>query len=180
MGAVTDGNSRQAARDPSRRPYYYGSNKISRTVHAYTEEEWGLGASSGGGDHKTIRSFWFSLVLTVVVALPATLMAAFLAVAALFRSPLMALIPLFFGLLFGLAVLQGYFNLAEEWRGRKARQRTGLPKPWFTVPDDHAYEWFLKYPSPDVPLTLEYFPESRLLRAQAEATDPPGNNNKQG
>jgi len=53
---VTDDSSGRAAR-PLPRPYYYGSNKISRTVHAYTQEEWGLGASSGGGDAYTIRSF---------------------------------------------------------------------------------------------------------------------------
>lgn len=164
VGAVTDGSSGQAARDLSRRPYDYGSNTVGRTVHAYTKEEWDLVVSSGGGDHNTIRSFWFSLELTVVVALPATLFCALLAVAALFRCPLMALILLLFGLLFGLAVLQGHFNIAEEWRGRKARKRKGPPKPWFTVPDDHAYEWFLAHPSPDVPLTLEYSPECRLLR----------------
>ena len=108
------------------------------------------------------------------VALPVTLGCAFFVVAFLFESPLMALIPLFFGLLFGLAVLQGYVNLAQEWQGRKARKRKGLPKPWFTVPDDHAYEWFLAHPSPDVPLTLEYFPDFRVLRAQAGSSEQPG------
>ncbi|GGG44070.1 hypothetical protein GCM10011374_03040 [Kocuria dechangensis] len=37
----------------------------------------------------------------------------------------------------------------------------------------HAYEWFLKHPSPHVPLTLDFFPQSRVLRAQATITDPP-------
>jgi len=172
VSAATDDSSGRAR--PLTRPYYYGSNKLSSTVHAYTKEEWGLGASSGGGDAYTIRSFWFSLITTVFVALPVTLACAFFVVVFLFESPLMALVPLFFGLVFGLAVLQGYINLAQEWQGRKARERKNLPKPWLTVPDDHAYAWFREHPAPHVPLTLEYFPDSRILRAQAETSQQPG------
>jgi hypothetical protein len=41
----------------------------------------------------------------------------------------MALVMVFFGLLFGFAVVQCYINVQEEWRGRKARKLKGLPKP---------------------------------------------------
>lgn len=115
----------------------------------------GHGASSGRGDHSTIRSFRFSLITTVCVFLPVTLLCAFVVVVLRVESPLMALVPLFFGLVFELGVLQGCFDRYEEWRARKARKRKGLPKPWFTVPDDHAYERFLAHPALHVPLTLE-------------------------
>lgn len=143
------------------RPYYYGSTRMEKTVHAYAEEEWGIGASSGGGDGSTIRSFCFSLITTVFVLLPVTLVCVVMVPISLFELSVMTLVFLFFGLLFGAAVVQGYFNIAQERRGRKARKCKGLPKPRFTVHDDLACEWFLAHPSPHVPLTLEYFPESR-------------------
>lgn len=33
------------------RPYYYGYAMTGKTIYVYTKEEWGIGASSGGGDH---------------------------------------------------------------------------------------------------------------------------------
>jgi hypothetical protein len=150
------------------RPYYYAYSAGGKTIYAYTEEEWGLGASSGGGDHNLIRSFYFSLFLTVLVA-PVSLFCLGLGVLALFSpTPIMALVMVFFGLLFGLAVVQGYFNIAEEWRGRKARKLKGLPKPWWEADDDCAYEWFLKYPDHRIQMTLEYFPYSVKLRKEHE------------
>lgn len=149
-----------------RRLYFYGYPRAGKAIYAYTKDEWGLGASSGGGDHNLIRSFYFSLVITVLMFLPATLICAIFAIIALFKFPVMSLVFLFFGLVFGLGVVQGYFNITEEWRGRKLRKLKGLPKPWFTAHDDHAYEAFLKHPSPHIPLTLEYFPESRILREE--------------
>ncbi|WP_017198358.1 hypothetical protein [Arthrobacter sp. M2012083] len=40
----------------------------AKTIFAYTKEEWGIGASSGGGDYNLIRSFYFSLALTILMA----------------------------------------------------------------------------------------------------------------
>lgn len=138
-----------------------------QTIYAYTKEEWGLGAGSGGGDAYTIRSYYFSILATVLFFLPATLGCLFLVIVLAANLQWSALIFLLFGLIFGLGVLQGYFNIAAEWRGRKLRKLKGLPKPWFTADDDNAYEAFLKHPSPHIPLTLEYFPESRILRQEA-------------
>lgn len=75
----------------------------------------------------------------------------------------------FFGLIFGLGVLQGYLNVQEEWRGRKARKLKGLPKPWWQAADDHAYEWFLTHPDSRIQMTLDYFPHSAKLRRQEAA-----------
>lgn len=144
----------------------YGYAFGSRTVYAYTEEEWGLGAGDGGGDHNTIRSFYFSLFMMILFA-PVTLGCLVLAVITVFELPVMTLVMLFFGALFGFAVLQCYFNLQQELRGRKARKLRGLPKPWLAAGDDEAYEWFLKHPSPHIPMTLEYFPDCWILRKQA-------------
>ncbi|MDR6414099.1 hypothetical protein [Pseudarthrobacter sulfonivorans] len=148
------------------RPFYYGYPMRGKTVYSYTREEWGIGASSGGGDHNLIRSFYFSLALTVLLT-PVALGCLLFGVLALFEMPVMALVMVLFGALFGFGVLQCCFNVKEEWRGRKARKLKGLPKPWWKAADDHAYEWFLKHPSPHIPVTLEYFPESRILRKQA-------------
>lgn len=73
----------------------------------------------------------------------------------LFKLSILGLVPVFFGLLFGLAFLQCWFNVSEEWRGRKARKFRGLPKPWWEADDDRAYEWFLKYPDTRIQMTLE-------------------------
>lgn len=148
------------------RPYYFGYAKTGKTVYAYTKEEWGIGASSGGGDQHVIRSFYFSLLGTVLIFLPATLACVIFGLLVLFKMPLMALVMLFFAALFGLGVLQGYFNVTEEWRGRKARKLKGLPKPWWEAADDHAYEWFLIHPDPRIQLTLDYFPYSVKLRKE--------------
>lgn len=152
------------------RPFFYAHPRDGKTVHAYTRDEWGLGASSGGGRQYAIRSFYFSLVVTALFV-PATLACAVLAVISLFKSPAMTVVFLLFGLIFGLGVVQGFFNLRSEWRGRKLRKLKGLPKPWFTASDDHAYEWFTAHPAPHIPLTREYFPESVKLRT--EAVTPP-------
>jgi hypothetical protein len=149
------------------RPYRYGHPMRGKTIYAYTKEEWGIGASSGGGDHNLIRSFYFSLLATILIFLPATLACLLFGVLVLFKMPLMTLVMLFFGALFGLGVLQGYFNVREEWQGRKARKLTGLPKPWWTVADERAYEWFLTHPDPRIQMTLEYFPNSVKLRKEA-------------
>ncbi|WP_458781372.1 hypothetical protein [Arthrobacter sp. D3-16] len=156
------------------RPYYFGYAKTGKTIYAYTKEEWGIGASSGGGDHNLIRSFYFSILLTVLIALPASLIALAFGVILLVNlffnlsimGLVMGLVTVFFGLLFGLAVVQGYFNVTEEWRGRKARKRSGLPKPWWTADDDRAYEWFLRHPDPLIQMTLDSIPYSVKLRKQ--------------
>jgi hypothetical protein len=156
------------------RPYYFGYAKTGKTIYAYTKEEWGIGASSGGGDHNLIRSFYFSILLTVLIALPASLIALAFGVILLVNlffklsvmGLVMGLVMVFFGLLFGLPVVQGYFNVTGEWRGRKARKRSGLPKPWWTADDDRAYEWFLGHPDPRIQMTLDFFPYSVKLRKQ--------------
>lgn len=79
----------------------------------------------------------------------------------------MAFVMLFFGAIFSLVVIRGYFDLKQEWRGRKARKRKGLPTPWIVAGDDEAYEWFLKHPSPHIPMILEYFPDCWILRKEA-------------
>jgi hypothetical protein len=149
------------------RPYYYGYARAGETIYAYTEEEWGIGASSGGGDHNLIRSFYFSLFLMVLVA-PVSLFCLLLGILALFALEFAGLLMVFFGLLFGLAVIQGHFNIREEWRGRKARKRSGLPKPWWTADDDRAYAWFLEHPDPRIQMTLDFFPNSVKLRKEHE------------
>ncbi len=140
----------------------YGYTLGSRGIYAYTKEEWGLGAGDGGGDHNTIRSFYFSLFMSILFA-PVALGCLLFAVLAVFAQPAGALVMLFFGVLFSFAVLQGDFNLKQEIRGRKARKLKGLPKPWLVAGDDEAYEWFLNHPSPHIPTTLEYFPNSWIL-----------------
>ena len=161
------------------RPMNYGFALGSKSVHAYTEEQWGMGAGDGGGDHNTIRSFYFSLVAAILFV-PVTLGCLLFSVFVLFEHPVMALVMLFFGALFSLVVIQGYFNVKEEWRGRKARKLKGLPKPWLVASDDEAYEWFLKHPSPNIPMTLEYFPESVRLRRQAAGSAPPNTEARPG
>jgi hypothetical protein len=149
------------------RPFHYGYSAGDKTIYAYTNEEWGLGASSGGGDHNLIRSFYFSLFLAVLMA-PISLFCLLLGILMLFKLSVMGLVMVFFGLLFGLGVVQGYFNITKEWRGRKARNLKGLPKPWWTAADDHAYEWFLAHPDPRIQMTLDYFPYSVKLRTENE------------
>lgn len=144
------------------RPYYYGYAAAGKTIYAYTKDEWGLGASSGGGRQYAIRSFYFSLAVTALFV-PATLACVVLAIIAVFTFPLMTLFLLVLGAVFGLGVVQGYFNLAAEWKARKLRKLNGLPKPWFTASDDHAYEWFTEHPDPRVQMTPEYFPEAVTL-----------------
>ncbi|MBT2549735.1 hypothetical protein [Arthrobacter sp. ISL-65] len=167
VGAVGEKKIDEHLQRVLNRPFYYGYSAAGKTVYAYTKEEWGIGASSGGGDHNLIRSFYFSLLLTVLVALPASLIALAFGILLLFKMPVMALVMLFFGLVFGLGVVQGYFNITEEWRGRKARKRRDLPKPWWEASDDHAYEWFLKHPDPRIQMTLDCFPYSVKLRDAA-------------
>lgn len=151
------------------RPLYYGCAAVGKPVYAYTKEEWGIGASSGGGDHNLIRSLYFSLFMAILMA-PASLFCLVLGVAMIVKLPIMALVMIFFGLLWAAAFFQCWMNVGEELRGRKARKLKGLPKPWWEAPDDHAYKWFTEHPTPYVPLTLEYFPEHRLLQKQAGAS----------
>lgn len=151
------------------RPYYYGYAMRGKTIFAYTKEEWGIGASSGGGDYNLIRSFYFSLALTILMA-PVALGCLILAFVLLINLQITALIMAFFGLIFGFALLQCYFNVKEEWLGRKARKLKGLPKPWWKASDDQAYEWFLTHPSPHIHMTLEYFPDSVKLRQITDNT----------
>lgn len=156
------------------RPYFYGFPRVGKTVHAYTREEWGIGASSGGGRQNAIRSFYFSLA-AMALFVPAALACAVLTVIAVFQFPAMVLAFLFFGLIFGLGVVQGYFNLKSEWRGRKLRKLNRLPKPWFTASDDQAYDWFTLHPSPQIQMTPEFFPESvQLQTAGADRRDRMG------
>lgn len=156
------------------RPYRYGCSIADKTVRAYTKEEWGIGASAGGGDHNLIRSFYFSIFLLVMSA-AASLGALIFGIAAVFSpAPIIALFLLFFAALFGLAGVQSFFNISQEWRGRKARKLSGLPKPWLTVGDDEAYEWFLKHPDPRIRMTLDYFPYSVKLRGAESAARPSG------
>ena len=100
---------------------------------------------------------------------PVSLFCLLLGILAIFKMPIMGLVMVFFGLLFGLAVVQGYFNITEEWRGRKARKLKGLPKLWWEADDDRAYDWFLKHPDPRIQMTLDYFPYSVKLRKEDES-----------
>lgn len=142
-----------------------------KTIFAYTGEEWGLGAGNTGGDHTTIRSFYFSLIMTILFV-PVVLGCLSFAVLVVSEQPVMAVVMLFFGALFSLVVLQGFVGLKQELRGRKARKLKGQPKPWLVASDDEAYEWFLNHTAPDIPMTLEYFPESRILRKQGWVHPP--------
>jgi hypothetical protein len=45
----------------------------------------------------------------------------------------MVLAFLFFGLIFGLDVVQGCVNLRSEWCARKLRELSELPKPWIVA-----------------------------------------------
>ncbi|MGX9900895.1 hypothetical protein ACW0JT_15365 [Arthrobacter sp. SA17] len=105
------------------RPFYYGYPAVGKTVYAYTKEEWGIGASSGGGDHNLIRSLYFSLFMAVVMA-PVSLFCLLLGILALLKLPIMALVMVFFGVLFGFAFLQCWFNVTQELReGRPGSSR---------------------------------------------------------
>jgi len=167
VGAVAQSNPDEINRILNR-PYYYAYSRSGKTIYAYTREEWGIGASSGSADYNLIRSFYFSLAITLLVFLPATLGCVFLMIVGVFKMPLMTVIFLFFGLVFGLGLVQGYFNIAEEWRGRKLRKLKGLPKPWWTADDERAYQWFLRNPTPHIEMTEEYFPTHRALNHQAD------------
>lgn len=169
VGAMGDKKNDEHFQRVINRPYYFGYAMTGKTVYAYTKEEWGIGASSGGGDHNLIRSFYFSLFMTVLMFLPGSLFCILFGLLVLFKMPLMTLVMLFFGALFGLGVVQGYFNITEEWRGRKARKLTGLPKPWWEAADDRAYKWFLTHPDPRIQMTLDYFPYSVKLRKEDES-----------
>lgn len=160
---VNENTDRKLSYVPRKMNYGYALG--SRTAYAYTEEEWGVGAGGGGGDHNTIRSFYFSLFLMILAA-PAALGCLLFGLLVVFQLPVMTVVMLFFGALFSFAALQCYFNLRQEWRGRKARKLKGLPKPWLVAGDDEAYEWFLAHPSPLILMTLEYFPDCRALRRQ--------------
>jgi hypothetical protein len=160
VGAVPQSNHDEIKRILNR-PYYYAYSRSGKTIYAYTKEEWGIGASSGSADYNLIRSFYFSLAITLLVFLPATLGCVVLMIAGLFGMPLMTLIFLFFGAVFGLGLVQGYFNITEEWRGRKLRKLRGLPKPWWIADDDRAFQWFLRNPTPHIDMTEEYFPMRR-------------------
>ncbi|WP_128081692.1 hypothetical protein [Arthrobacter sp. TB 26] len=105
------------------RPYFYAHPRDGKSVHAYTKEEWGIGASSGGGRQYAIRSFDFSLAVTALFV-PAALACAVLAVVAVFKFPAMVLAFLLFGPIFGLGVVQGYFNLKAEWRASAPLSRS--------------------------------------------------------
>lgn len=164
MGENDDEHIRRALN----RPYYNRYAMTGKTIYVYTIEEWGITASSGGGDHNLIRSFYFSLAMTVLMA-PVSLACLVLGVLALFKMPLATLVMVFFGTLFGFAFLQCWFDVKEEWRGRKARKLNSLPKPWWVAADDHAYEWFLTRPDPRIQMTLDYFPYSVKLRNQEAA-----------
>lgn len=72
----------------------------------------------------------------------------------------------FVGVLLGLAVIQCWINVHEEWLGRKARKLKGLPKPWWEATDDEAYKWFLRYPDHRIRMTLDFFPHSVVLQKQ--------------
>ncbi|WP_307029036.1 hypothetical protein [Arthrobacter globiformis] len=148
------------------RPLFYGYYVNGKTIAAYTREEWGIGAGSGGASYNLIRSFYFSIFLTILFA-GASLAALAFGVFGLFRGFPMALFMLFFGALFGFGVVQVFFNVRQEWRGRQARKLKGLRKPWFTASDNAAYQWFVRHPSQDVPMTLEYFPDAVKFRDEA-------------
>lgn len=99
---------------------------------------------------------------------PVSLFCLLLGILMLFKLSIMGLVMVFFGLLFGLAVVQRCFNITKGWCARKAAKFKGLPKPWWTAADDHAYEWFLAYPDPRLRMTPEYFPYSVTLRQENE------------
>ncbi|GGH94638.1 hypothetical protein ACFFGR_02730 [Arthrobacter liuii] len=80
MGEKTKNEALQRAIN---RPFYYGYAAAGTTIYAYTKEEWGIGASSGGGDHNLIRSFNFSLFMMMLMV-PASLACLGFGVLALF------------------------------------------------------------------------------------------------
>jgi hypothetical protein len=150
------------------RPFHYGYSMAGSTIYAYTKEEWGIGAGSGGGDHNLIRSFYFS-ISQLVISAPVSLAALTFGIVTLSSPvPIMALFMLLFAALFGLSFIRSVLNIRQEWQGRKARKLSGLPKPWLTAEDHEAYEWFLQHPDPRIPMTLDYFPYSVKLRKAAE------------
>jgi hypothetical protein len=150
------------------RPFYYGYSASGSTIYAYTKEEWGIGAGSGGGDNNLIRSLYFS-IFQLIISVPVALVALAFGIVLLFSPlPVMALFMLLFAAVFGLSVVQSVFNIRQEWQGRKARKPNGLPKPWLTAGDDEAYVWFLRHPDPRILMTLDYFPHSVKLRKAAD------------
>lgn len=161
-------------------PLHYGQGG-NNEIYAYTTAEWGIGASNPGGGTYQTRSM-FVMALITLVSIPTATVAVIMFWACVFSLNPLAFFMLPLALLFTGGVMVGGKAVIDEWKARPLRKAKGLPKPWYGVTDDQAYEWFLKNPRPDVPLTLEYFPQSYKLKEQAKwaerQTDAEDSNSK--
>ena len=137
------------------RPYFYATG-MTREVHAYTEEEWGLGGALPGGNY-TSRSA-VAMVLISIVAIPTSLVSALVFVVCLVNLKWYAIPALFFTLLFGAGVVVGFKAAASDFKARKLRRFKGLPKPRYSVTDDQAYDWFAS--TGTLELTAQNFPDA--------------------
>lgn len=143
------------AKNKLHRPYFYGYGNGS-TIHAYTKEEWGIGAPLPGGNYATHSVAL--LTFAVIVMIPATLGATFITVVLAVHLSWVALIALFFSLLFGMGTLMSITTIKNEMKARGLRRAKGIPKPRLIASDEEARRWFMKNPSPLVPVTSDSFP----------------------
>lgn len=151
--------------------YLYATGAWSKEVHAYTQEEWGLGGSLPSGGNYQARTFTGLAIVAVIATIPA------------FLAPLGVLFGIialgmsFFGsasigmalflivgstvatLLFTGGWLLSLHALRDELKARKLRKSKGLPKPTYGVTDDQARRWFEEHPG-TIEITRENFPFS--------------------
>lgn len=144
--------------------FYFGMGKDDK-VYAYTFEEWGLGGTVDGRGIPQQGS----VVRTALLAI-------FMLVAAINCAYLTGVFfiglhwEMYISFPLTLVFTAGFFlyrkYLAREYRAYELRKASGKPKAKFGVTDDWAYDWFLKNPDPNVPMTLKAFPRSVRLQYQ--------------
>lgn len=143
----------------SHRPYYYATG-MERTVHAYTQDEWGIGGAQPSGNY-SVHTTTGLYIVTVLMTIPAIVAPLVVIIGVASLSILLALFGLVFTVLFTGGWLFGIRNLRREWQASKLRRLKGLPKPRFALTDDKARSWFEANPS-GIAITRENFPDSTL------------------
>lgn len=140
------------------RPLFYGYAD-GKNIHAYTKEEWGIGAPYQSGNYATHNIV--VLIIAAIITIPAALCSALVTLVLLVNLSIAFIIPLFFTLLFGVGVIISGSSIRKEFIARKIRKERGLSKPWMAANDEEARRWFISHPSPSVPVTTEYFPDAK-------------------
>jgi hypothetical protein len=154
------------------RPYFYATG-MERTVHAYTQDEWGIGGSQPSGNY-SVHTATGLLIVTVLMTVPAIGAPLMVIIGVISLNVIFALFGLVGTVLFTGGWLLGINNLRREWRASKLRKLRGLPKPRFALTDDQARLWFETNPSA-IAITRENFPDStRPFPGEVPYDAPPG------